>query len=268
MDKDLQSSDLGKSLEKAVGLLLPQDFDDDQHEVSPILFAGIRQKDLKGDDGKVIRPAGGFRFGSTKDATHQDRDSLLVTILGFKKSRVFFRSLTDASPTCKSDDMIHGSSDPDMMDGHAVYGRCDECFLSKWGSADNGRQACRENRRIFAIDWSNERPIVLTIGPSSLRGWIQYDDFVSQQARKVSKDGKVPFIHHLIQVSAKTEYRSEPAGHYVVRWESPGSLPREIQERMAAGRSEAMERFRNTERTQEYEPEDYVGRSEDNGGEE
>ncbi len=261
-------SALGESLAKVGANLLPGDYTDPQREEMPIAFIAVRQKDLKDErTGEIIRRAGGFRTGNATDLTFPDREELLLTILGFRPGRVYFQKLTDAQPTCRSDDMKHGSREREVLKGRTVYGICEDCFLGQWGSAEGGRQACRVNRRVFAIDWSNERPCIVTFSPSSLKGWKQYNQFVEDQARQLKdKDGNVPFIHHLIQVRAVPEYRAEPAGHYIIKWTNPVALPQKLQELMGKTRQESLTRFHEAARSQEYEAEQFVGPDEENVG--
>jgi len=245
---------IGAVLERSREMLKQDDYDGPREKPS-IAFYGIRQKDLKDSNGRVARHAGPFKTGKTDDLEFEDRPELLLTILGYAPGRVYFEKLTDKQPTCRSDDMRLGSHE---RDGDR-YGECASCRLSKWGSAENGRQACRENRRLLAIDWSNERPVVLTLGPSSLKPWIRYNQHVEDVARGLTRDGKVPFIHHLTQVKVETEYRAEPAGHYVVVFKNPGMLPLDVQRRMADFRGEALQGFYQETRRQEYDAGDYVG---------
>lgn len=245
--------------------LMPGDYDESQVERAPLLYVQLRQKDLKDDAGRLARTAGGFRTGNVKDLTYDDATELLMTVVGFKPGRVYFENLTDTKPVCRSDDMEHGSHPRETVKGMPVYGDCKTCWFGQWGSAEGGRQRCRENRRILAVDWSNERPIVLTIGPSSLKNWIAYANSVQDEARKLKdKDGRVPFIHHLLRIKVVPEYRAEPAGHYVVTWVDRQALPEALQEQMVLSRAASMERFADAVRVQQYEAADFVGGGGDN----
>jgi hypothetical protein len=268
---------LGKALEKAASNVLPAHYEQPR-EKAQIVYMQIRQKDLKDDKGRILRGAGAFQIGKKDDVTYEDREELLVTILGYRPGRVYFAKLGDAKPMCRTDDMVRGTRARESMNGHPVFGECATCWLAQWGSAENGRQACRENRRLFIVDWSNERPLVLTIGPSSLKVFAAYDNFVADQARKyvgADKSGRVPSIHHLLAVTLRLEYRAEPAGHYVASFmrkddtgsmTSPVALSMPQQKMMAELWDSSMERFQEAVRNQQYQAEDFKGSDEASGG--
>lgn len=254
---------LGSALGAMKVAIRDEDYDDNQKEDPQIIFGTVRQKDLRDARGGIVRGAGSFCFGKKDELTYEDRTELLVTVLGFLPGRVFFRDLNDKKPTCKSLDMKNGVAERTIIEGKPVFGDCGTCYFNQWGSAQNGKgKKCRENRRIFAMDWSRVGPIILTIGPSSLRPWGAHDEAVNAAARQFAKGGKVPFIHHLLQVKATLEYRAEPSGHYVTQWRDPVALPDDLQEQMSTFRQEALGRFRETAQGTEFEAEDFVGRDE------
>lgn len=255
-DQPKAMSPLARALEKASGLLTDKDFDPTNREAPQLRYMCIRQKDLKGDDGKLLREAGPFRTGNISDLSFEDRSELKVTVLASKPNRVYFEDLNSAKPTCRSIDMIHGSR---PREGNR-FGECATCFFAQWGSAPGGRQACRENRKIFAFDWGNEKPIVLTLGPSSLKPWGRYCEAVDDVARTLRrKDGNIPFIHHFLMVPATTEYRAEPAGHFVVKLGDPIALPEDIQGKMAKFREDAMIKLETFVQEHEEEAGDFTG---------
>jgi len=246
---------LAAALGQAAGMLTQEDYDDGGKEAPVVHYLQVRQKDLKGERGEVVRPAGPFRTGNVVDLTHEDREELNLTVLTFRPNRVYFEKLGDLKPKCRSFDMVRGSHE---REGDR-YGRCGDCRLSQWGSAEGGRQACRETRKIFAFDWAAERPAVLTLGPSSLKPWMVYNDYVDGAASALRKGGKTPYIHHLLMVKVGTEYRGEPAGHYVVKFGEPVALPADVQGKMAEFRRKAQTQFQAAVEAREEESEDYVG---------
>lgn len=256
----LPTTSLAKALASSKGLLTQDDYADTQKEEAKILFAGVRQKDIKDARGQIVRPAGAFSFGNKDDLTYDDRPELMLTILGFAPGRTFFKDLNETKPTCQSNDMKNGSAPRETIGGRPVFGDCATCHYNEWGSALVGRgKRCRENRRLFCMDWSRGGPIILTIGVSSLRAWAAYDDAVRSDARQAfgeDENGNIPFVHHLLQVKATLEYKAEPSGHYVVQWRDRQALPLAIQERIASERIASLARFRETSARTEYDPED------------
>lgn len=260
-------SPLAAALGKTIGkVLTQQDYEEGSLEKPLVRYLQLRQKDLKGEGGKMLQQAGGFRVGSVTDLAEPDREEIHATVLAFVKNRVYFASLSDRKPTCKSLDMASGSRDRETARGRQVYGDCATCWLGQWGSAEGGRQACRENRKLFIVDWEGERPAVLTLGPSSLKPWRTYNDYIRMEASGAAKGGKVPFIHHLIKVIVRPEYRDEPAPHYVVRFEIPTALPEDAQVKMAQFRKDAASTFSEAIKRHEEEAEDYVGGDDEGEG--
>lgn len=249
------TSPLAAALAQAGAVLTQEDYDDGGKEAPVVRYLQVRQKDLKGDDGKVVREAGPFRTGKVTDLAYEDRRDLNITVLVFRPNRVYFEKLGDAKPACRSMDMVRGSRE---REGNK-YGLCASCWLAQWGSAEGGRQACREVRKIYGFDWATEKPVVLTLGPSSLKPWMVYNDYVDSAAAPLRRNGKIPFIHHLMMVRVETEYRAEPAGHYVVKFGEPVPLPMDVQEQMARFRQMAASKFQAAIEAREEEAEDYVG---------
>ena len=258
------AGELEASLSGVVLPLSDVDYDETQHEEPKLRFVGLRQKDLRDRDGRIVREAGRFRTGKVSDLSYDDREELYVTVLAFTPGLVYFRDLNQVEPTCKSIDMKSGSRPREVVDGKQYFGACETCHLGQWGSGGPKRKACRENRSIFAFDWGAEAPVVLRIGVSSLAPWQAYDEHVTGIARRhFAKGGKVPFIHHMIAVKVGVEYRAEPAGHYVVRFAEPVTLPRDRQVAMAEFRAKALSDFRDAVERADVEAEDYVGPSQE-----
>lgn len=261
---------LGTALSKASDLVSPEHYLE-PHEKPQIMYMNVRQKELKGEKGRVIRQAGAFMIGKKDDLTYPDREELLVTILGYRPGRVYFKDLNSTKPDCKSDDLVHGSRPQETVNGKKVFGECSDCWLSQWGSGVDGkRQACGENRRLFIVDWDNQRPYVLTVGRSSLRTFAAYENLVTDQAKKLFKadaEGRYPSVHHLLAVMAKLTYKEKPAGHYVVEFVhraedgsllSPVALDRKRQEMMFDLWQASMDQYKQAVRNQEYDAEDYA----------
>lgn len=246
---------LAVALAQSAGLLTPDDYDPSEHEQPVIRYMQLRQKALMGERGETVRTPGRFRIGSVSDLSYEDRDELQLTVLLFRKTRVYFQKLGDLKPTCRSMDMRFGSH---AREGDR-YGECATCRLSQWGSGEGGRQACREQRKIFAFDWATEKRIMLTLGPSSLKPWAIHNDYVDGAAAAMKSGGAVPFIHHLLMVKIESEFRAEPAAHYVVKFGQVVPLPVKVQEQMIEFRKQARLTFQAAVERHEEEAEDYVG---------
>jgi len=243
------------------------DFEGAHYEEPKLRFIQVRQKDLRDEgSGRVIREPGRFRTGKVKDLTYPDHEELLVTVLDYVDGNVYFASLDETEPTCKSLGRVIGSRDRTTDEnGRPIFGECGSCWYSQWGSGGEKRKKCRENRQLLCIDWGTETPIVLRLTVSSLQPWQAYDEFVKTIAKKFfAKEGNVPFIHHKIAVKLRTQYKSEPAGHYVVQFVnedgvSPVFLPKALQEKTVEFRQKYRPEFIRAVETEEFEAEDVVG---------
>lgn len=230
-------------------------------EKPPVSFVRVRQKDLVDAAGETVRRAGAFRFGKVDDLSSDDVKTLRLTIFAFSPGRVYYQDVKDDEPTCDSRDAVHGSRAAEQVDGKMVYGECAKCWLSQRGSGvgGEGRKACRENRSIFALNLETETPVILTIGPSSLSNFAKYDSYISSESAKAFGPESVKSLHHMAAITASLEYKREPAGHYVVKWNDAAILPKSVQQMMASLKEEALERFKEASKAQPIEKEDYVG---------
>src|SRR3990172_12864912 len=89
----VKAGPLAVALGQAAGMLTQEDYDDGGKEAPIVHYLQVRQKDLKGERGEVVRPAGPFRIGNVADLTHEDREELNLTVLVFRPNRVYFEKL-------------------------------------------------------------------------------------------------------------------------------------------------------------------------------
>lgn len=237
-------SPLAMALSGAKSAITKQDYDANDREKPMIVYVGLRQKDKKDEKtGKTIRAAGLFRISDpAKPEEPSDREELTLSILAFSEGRVFFEEVDDTTPKCKSNDGKRGSRE---REGDK-FGTCPTCRLSQWGSSPDGRMACTELRNIIAMDWATEKPVVLTLGPSSLKPFRKYDLFIQENAMAAfgpDEQGRAPFSHHLMMVKVRPIYQGNPQPHFIVEFHEPSMLPESLWGQMKEMRKMAREQF-------------------------
>ncbi len=180
--------------------------------VSSLPYVRIRGRDFKGPDGRTIWPTGGFAMSlkGTPDIPDVDGEQgLILTVCFDKNVRVYFESLDDSRPTCKSNDRIEGIGDPADKAG----GYCLNCPLSQWNGKK--RPICHSQVKLFCIDYSAPDTFyILTLGPSGLAPYDNLKKTVSRQ--RVFIGGKqVAIPLHYKKIHLKAQYKADPEGHYI-----------------------------------------------------
>lgn len=161
----------------------------------------VRQKDLKDGRGNTESPAGNFRmrdsvFDKTIDVDGQV--GIEVAILGDSPCRVFFRSLEDKQPACRSRDANTGEGDPG--------GSCLQCKLNRFHPENDGKQICKEGRMILVYDFHHVGCYLLQVGPSGIKAYDGYKKLIQRLYPSV------PF--YMVKTRVVLEYEQEPAAHY------------------------------------------------------
>jgi len=239
-----------------------EDFEPPTHVEAPIVpFIQIRQKPLVGESGETLRNPGGFRVSDQGDPDLEDTNILYLAILDNRVSRVYFESLNDTQPTCKSSDGLKGSR---PREGDR-FGQCATCTLSFFG---DGRPACREGRNVIAFDLLRERFVVYTFSPSGLKPWRGYQDVLRHYAREkglAREDGSVPYVGHLLRTRVSVRHEKKPAPHFVPEFSVDGELSADVQAAMREARRQAKVEADRMLQGQQLRAEDYVGSDVGNG---
>lgn len=104
-------------------------------------------------------------------------------IVGAQRTNLFFDSDFDGgstSPTCSSQDGIHGEGDPG--------GLCADCPLNQYGSGRSGKsKACKNKVKLFIQIPGEELPSVLVLPATSIASYDKYVDAVESTATDVSE---------------------------------------------------------------------------------
>ena len=176
-----------------------------------IPIVSIRQKDLFNDKGKTVFPAGGFKmYDSVSAEMNQqiadvDDGGLTLTFLLDRTGRVFFESLKDNKPRCRSNDGITGNGQPG--------GDCAKCPLSQF--QDNGtRPKCQQLINILVFDHALKSCYLLRFGPSALKPYGSFKEMIRRSGYPV----------HATVVKVTTSFVAEPAAHYVPVFEIVNNL--------------------------------------------
>jgi len=77
-------------------------------------------------------------------------------------------------PLCSSLDCITG------IDSEGMQRPCDGCEYDEWGSASDEKserkgKACKEMRRIYLIEKNGTLPIIVTLSPTSIKPWDEFN---------------------------------------------------------------------------------------------
>lgn len=229
---------------EVIGMMDESDFDGFEQPSVRLPYVSIRQKDLKGEKGKLLRPAGGFRMVDKSGVEVDDIDGdqgLIVTILGDRRTRVYFESLTSAQPDCRSLDSLTGVGKPG--------GDCMKCQLSQWNNQavkdEDRRPKCASQYNLVCYDWGSQSLYVLNVGRSGLAPW---DDFKrSLQRNKVSINNKLmslpPFA---LIVKVTTEYRDDKGQYYIPKFTRVKELSVETFKLVKEARETSKELFSRT----------------------
>lgn len=213
--------------------------DDNEFYESPrggLPFVAIRQKDFKDEKGNLVYPAGGFKYQNV-DMEVPDADGvtgLAVSIIADQASRVYWRNLTDDRPSCKSIDGKVGAGDPG--------GKCEVCPLAQWG-ADGKAPECSAQMNLFCFDHSIGGTYVVSLGRSALKPYNTYKNILKRNKVRSAR-GLVSVPMAFVKTLISTEYRQEPAGHYVPAFRILESLNLEMVRMVKNIRDEYAEVFR------------------------
>ncbi|MEE9568343.1 MAG: hypothetical protein V3W37_03065 [Candidatus Binatia bacterium] len=211
-----------------------------------LVYAKIRHKDLKGDDGKkVICPAGGFVFSDGRP----DMEVLTVAVIGARRGRVYFEGLEDTQPKCKSLDGINGTE----------LGPCAECSFGQFLNSKSPK--CKEIRNLLLVELAGEAlsdAYILTLGPSGLKPWRLHDNQVLRLARRSTpKITAAP--HFLLRARFTTEYRELPAAHFVPVITTEEAVSSALAEELRKQRKVTAKLFSQGHEGQAFEAEDFTG---------
>lgn len=202
----------GFALTTATGLQLPAEIAAELSETDlqgyeaptdTLPIVSIRQKELRGENGKILFPAGGFmmydRIAEAEGTQIKDVDGevgLAVTILGDQTSRVYFQSMESKKPDCRSLDGITGQGTPG--------GNCAMCSLNQWSNGD--RPKCTEQRNLLVYDHNVQGCYVLRLGRSGLSPYNLFKGLLKRTGIRVP---------HVLKVRVSSAYNAEPAPHFV-----------------------------------------------------
>jgi hypothetical protein len=131
-----------------------------------------------GDLEKIKTPAGGGTHWTLETAEGEQVVKEITGVLVHQHSqRAYYPGEYaggNEKPDCSSYDGKWGHGSPG--DSLAAEGKgCDECPLSQWGSARNGKgQACRMSKRLYILRPGEVLPAVLTLAPGSLQNFRRY----------------------------------------------------------------------------------------------
>lgn len=189
----------------------------------PIVYVGIRQKDLM-VGGKVERAKGAFKFGSTKEPTEPDVDTLTGVVLVSTPVRTRFENPQATKPICGSSDNVtaepwgyKASSDSDAPM------HCEFCPFNKHGKNfdGNNEKSCRENLQLYMYELTRREVICLQFTPGGWRPWADFSARIMREVRqgyyKKNPAGKqaptvVPW--HRFVIDVKVKYIDRNGGYY------------------------------------------------------
>ncbi|MCL2103156.1 MAG: hypothetical protein FWH25_03865 [Syntrophorhabdaceae bacterium] len=169
-------------------------------------------------------PAGG---GSVFEILTGDEDMDTViqrfsgVVAAFHNTNVMFESDEDGAegtniPLCQSSD---GKIGLERETGEAID--CATCPHNQWGTdkkAGRGK-ACKNMRRLYVLVEGCSLPIVLSLSPTSIRGWEAY-------RAQLAVDRKTP-LDVITEFSLKKETNKEGKPYSVVKFKAVGALSAE-----------------------------------------
>lgn len=191
-----------------VGDLKPED-EDGYVDVPELLsYVKIRQKELR-ENGKIVRNAGGFCFGATKQPTEEDVGSLSVIILGTADIRTYFSNPDSKEPSCGSRNTMT-ADDWGMKDQNGDPQLCGACPVN---------DVCNVNMQFFVWERHRQELLCLQFTPGARQPWRNFNSntlkgmrsaFYQQHNRYPTT---VPWFKLVVDVS--TEYIDRKGGYYV-----------------------------------------------------
>lgn len=205
------------------GHIDPTDFDGfEKRKGSTLTIVSIRQKDLKGADGRtLIEPAGGFKiYDSVSNAANRhvpDLDGatgLDVTILMHQYGATYWRAIGDTRPSCKSLNGITGEGEPG--------GDCFSCPLSKFNNKatkpEEKRPKCGQEVNVLVWDHKSGFSYVLRLGRSGVK---PYQLFIEDLNRESA--GKMPVSSYRVKIT--TAFKNDIGEYFLPVFETLGQIP-------------------------------------------
>lgn len=169
-------------------------------------FVRIGQKDIKDGDGNTLVKSGAFRFSAMVNPPTEVKE-LEGIIVSLTKTRTYFKTSGDASPTCQSRDGISGSEKRDTVKinnvSGEIYGSCNNCVLR---SSFTPGFECKEGRTFAFID-KEHGPIILSFSKSGINKWRQFYTFLQSLKKKT-----LPL--HIFKIKITLEFMTKPFEYY------------------------------------------------------
>lgn len=219
----------------------PEDAEGYVRTQEPLVYVAIRQKDLMGGDGQVLRPKGAFRFGPTKTPSDDDLKQLAGILLNSGEIRTYFKSPDDKKPTCGSRDM-QWAEEWGFKDGEGPRD-CRTCKLNRLAPAFNGdmQGRCRENMQFYFYDMQKKQVLCVQFTPGAWKGWNifaskcrrDYRQALMRKGLAVTPSTEVPWLQFILKIGIK--YTDQKGGYFIPDFEL---LSRNEPENVALLRSE------------------------------
>lgn len=133
---------------------------------------GLRPGDLD----RIKMPAGGGLAWEVPTIDGEDSvKELEGIIVTWQSPRSYWReSLDDTGggqpPDCASTQGVFGDGEYGPGSDENPSGRCDQCPMNEWGSADDGRgKACKEQRLLYLLRENSILPVLVALPPTSIQ---------------------------------------------------------------------------------------------------
>lgn len=209
---------------------------EEAREALPIV--SIRQKDKKDEGGRTEVGAGGFKcydavFQNLNDVSGEK--GLTVSVIMDQPSCIYWKEGQMDHPACRSRDGVTGQGDPG--------GNCATCPLAQW-KQNGDRPECATVMNLLCHDHESSIFYVLSIKRSGLKPY--------NNLKVLLKRSGTPL--HFTTITVKTDYRTEPAPHYVPVFLVTGTLDVTMTRKMKEFRQKLSAAFGKTIET--AQPED------------
>ena len=123
-----------------------------------------------------------------------------------RDARAYYQSKDagNVPPDCSSADGITGNGKPG--------GKCAECPLARWDSADGGAQACKQVKQLFMLRGESMFPEIVSLPPTSVKNARQF--FV-----KLTTQG-IPYFHAFVAIELERAENAQkkPYGRAVLKF--------------------------------------------------
>lgn len=221
----------------------------------PVIYCGIRQKDLK-EAGKTVRSAGGYRFGPTKKPSMEDFNRLVGILVASAEIRTRFADPNDQQPECGSKDMIQA----DQRDGFGYKDKdgnpmkCADCVFNRHGKNFNGNTTthCRENLQFFIFELQLKEVICVQYTPGARKAWRDFSSKVRRSFREAyskrfpatEPPNEAPWITLILEI--QTEWVDQKGGYYIPTFRIIGKLEKGQLERFREVRKDMADRIEIT----------------------